>query len=223
MVSVVSRPMPPSMAYPSFLIPRGGPLARRSETTGTVISSRVPGESETTIHPLARWRGKNLEEMLTDHCSHCGNGLDELGHCTTCRAARSRRWYRENSSLESAKRGLTAKLKRRLGPDQLEGMKLRLSREQEGVCACCRQADLDLSIDWSLDETTDDGIPCARAAICRSCKIAVNRVVHPSRFVLEPAQLAQVETYLRMPWRDIRKRGAGLSQPLDVASWLKSL
>jgi hypothetical protein len=161
--------------------------------------------------------------MSSTLCSKCATELDELGHCRTCRAARSRRWYRENSSLESAKRGLTAKLKRRLGRDLLEGIRVRVVREQEGVCACCRQEGLDLTLEWSLDEVADDGVPLARAAICRSCKIAVNRVIHPSKFVLDPGQLDLVEAYLKLPWRDVRERGAGLSQPLDVAAWLESL
>lgn len=77
--------------------------------------------------------------------------------------------------------------------------------EQAGACACCGLSGkgVRLNSHWSLDDTNDEGLPMVRAAICRSCKIAVNRVLHPSRFVLQASQLAMVEVYLRRPWQDV--------------------
>lgn len=106
--------------------------------------------------------------------------------------------------MASAQRGLQAKLSRRLGRGRLDAIRERLTTEQAGACACCGRSGKGVALNthWALEETNDEGIPMLRGAICRSCKIAVNRVVHPSRFVLQAQHLAMVEVYLRRPWQD---------------------
>lgn len=159
-------------------------------------------------------------------CSSCGNPKDEHGFCRLCRAARSRRWYQDNVKRESAKRAVAQKLKRRLGAQVLDEIRVRMVAEQDGRCACCGD-ERDLNIDWSLDDVADDGLPLTRGAICRSCKIAVNRVVFPSKFVLTDEQLTMVEKYLGRAWVDARQsrteQGGDRSSTEELADWLDSL
>jgi hypothetical protein len=128
--------------------------------------------------------------------------------------------------MESAKKSLTLKVKRRI--PNLAEIEQAMTAAQGGNCACCgRPSRSGLKIEFSLDQVADDGCPLARAAICRSCRIAVNRIIFPSRFVLVPAVLAQVEQYLRLPWRDVRPMRGSNPAPsvtgFDVAGWLKTL
>lgn len=173
------------------------------------------------------------QSTTVKHCKSCSNPLDPVtGLCRPCRAARSRRWYRETSTLASAQRGLRAKLKRRATLAELEEWTARVVADQDGRCACCDQppTTTGLSLEWSLDDTADDGFPLARGALCRPCTIAVNRVIHPSKYVLIPTQLDLVEAYLEQPYTDVRGHRAprrdespALVRAGELADWLKTL
>lgn len=139
---------------------------------------------------------------MTTHCANCGQPLDESRSCPPCHAARSRRWYSENTTIASARRAILTKVTRSLSLEERETLHAAVVSAQRGKCACCDRA-TDLNLDWSIDQTSEkDGLPLFRAAVCRSCKIAINRVIHPSRFVLSAERLAMVNAYMMRAWRD---------------------
>lgn len=160
-------------------------------------------------------------------CATCKQPLSDLDvllkTCRACRAAASRRWYSENSTLATSQRGLRAKVKRRLA-GHVPIITEQLTKEQDGACACCGTTPIGstLAPEFSLDQTNDAGIPLVRAMTCRSCKIAVSRVVHPSRFVLQPERLDAVEAYLKRPWQDpdvvLRRAGIEVRRRHEVVA-----
>lgn len=161
-------------------------------------------------------------------CKRCGLPLNEEGDCVACRNARAARWYAENTTRHNAESMVRQKVKRWF-PEGLEALQTALEDVQGGTCACCgHPSRTRMGIDWSLDQTADDGCPLVRGVVCRSCKIAINRYVHPSRFVLMPEVTERVEQYLCRAWIDPRQvhRGSGGKvdgarfRTEDLVAWL---
>jgi hypothetical protein len=144
-------------------------------------------------------------KVTPGRCGTCGHWRDADGICQPCRAAkqaRSRHWYEENVTEASARRTAHNRVTRRFTKEEVEAIRQRLVAEQDGACACCLTITDALTVEWSIDEYDDDNIPSLRAAICRRCKIAVNRYIRPSKFVLTPKTLERVSRYVAgRSWR----------------------
>ncbi len=170
------------------------------------------------------------EEIVYTRCRTCGSPLDSdnpTAPCKPCVNARAQRWYSENTTRANAQSTVVQKAKRRYGPAGLDEIRSRLGVVQGGLCACCDQepATGRMGIDWSLDQTTDAGDPLLRALVCKPCKIAINRYIHPSRFVLQPERIEQIKAYLRRPWQDPKHllQGWKGNQPLTPLSRTEGL
>jgi hypothetical protein len=156
-------------------------------------------------------------------CPKCGHPLLTVDEsCAPCRAARTARsaiWYEQNATEASTRRAIAGRLKRRFRPEEIDAITQCLVAEQRGACACCGILDFPLTIEWALDEVNDHNEPMLRGAICRRCKIAVNRYIRPSKYVLVPKVLERVETYVRRRWQDPRvvlKRLGYVQARMDV-------
>lgn len=140
-------------------------------------------------------------------------------------------------------------MKRQFRPEDIAAITRQLTTDQGGRCGCCNgePGPSGLTIEWSLDETDDDGTPMLRGVLCRRCKIAVNRYIRPSKFTLVPSVHAMVEAYVQRSWQDpraiLRRLGvvardkvagavvervhvdvvARISTTEDIAAWLESL
>lgn len=162
-------------------------------------------------------------------CNRCGLPLMD-GICVACRNARAARWYSENTDRHNAESTVRQRVKRWFPGPTLSSLQQAMESAQGGVCACCGlPSRTRMGIDWSLDQEADDGCPLTRGVVCRSCKIAINRYVHPSKYVLMPAVTERVERYLERAWFDPRQlhRGsggkAGGRRTDDLIEWLSQV
>lgn len=76
--------------------------------------------------------------------------------------------------------------------------------ESGGVCTCCagRSSSLDRPhLDWEPYQRSDDGGPLLRGALCRSCKMALNRYVDGSKYQPTDLQMLWLTAYLQRPLR----------------------
>lgn len=126
-------------------------------------------------------------------------------------------WYRSNA-VRVNQRVTTAQLvDRRLTPEQQEALLLVVLDETDGACHCCKGGSGSQTrphLDWSPTQRDDTGGPLLRGALCRSCKIAMNRYLDDgAKHKPDEEQVTWLQVYLTKPWRTPAEAHRGLELP----------